>query len=49
MLSAKKREELLIKEKKLKEICRENLRTKKNYKYVWVHIRNKSDLENHVN
>lgn len=48
MLSVQQRKDLLSKEKKLKEKCRENLRNKNSHKFVWLHIKNTSDLENHV-
>jgi len=48
MLSVQQRQKLLIKEKKLKEKCRENLNKKQSQKWVWLHIKNTTDIENHV-
>ncbi len=48
MLSLQKRKELLEKEQRLKEKCRENLNNKQNQKWVWLHIKNTTDIENHV-
>lgn len=49
MLSFQKRKELLEKEQKLKKKCRENLNKKQNQKWVWLHIKNTTDIGNHVN
>ncbi len=39
MLNAEQRKELQRKENFVKQMCRENLKTKKNFKWVWLHIK----------
>ena len=48
MLSKEKLAELKIKEAKLKEDCRRNLKSKKKLKWVWLHIKNTTEVENYI-
>jgi len=38
MLNSQQKKELSIKEAKFKEKCRENLKSKRSFKWVWLHI-----------
>lgn len=48
MLSKEKLAELKIKEAKLKEDCRRNLKSQKKLKWVWLHIKNTTEVENDI-
>ena len=48
MLSKEKLAELKIKEAKLKEDCRKNLINKKKLKWVWLHIKNTTEVHNDI-
>tara|TARA_R100000278_G_scaffold32722_1_gene29708 strand:+ start:2850 stop:3011 length:162 start_codon:yes stop_codon:yes gene_type:complete len=48
MLSKEKLAELKIKEAKLKEDCRKNLKSQKKLKWVWLHIKNTTEVENDI-
>ena len=39
MLNPEKRKELAKKEEKLRNLCRQNLKSKQTFKWVWLHIR----------
>jgi len=39
MLNSEKRKELALKEQKLKDRCRDNLKNKQSFKWVWLHIK----------
>jgi hypothetical protein len=48
MLNSEQRKELQKKENFVKQMCRNNLKQHRNFKWVWHHIRNTTDIENEI-